>query len=58
MLLRISDQILHILNYAPELFLAEDDPRFDTLRWWMAVVFVAVLVLIFRRVWKVYRTKL
>jgi hypothetical protein len=54
----IADQILDILNYVPELFLAKDDPRFDTLRWWIAVVFVIVLVLIFRRVWKAFRPKL
>jgi len=54
----IADKIVHILNYVPELFLAENDPRFDTLRWWIAVVFVVVLVLIFRRAWKAFRPKL
>jgi len=58
MLHRIAGLILDILNFVPELFLAKDDFRFDTFRWWIAVVFVAVLVLIFRRVWKAYRTKL
>ena len=38
----IGDQILHILNYVPELFLAK-----DTLRWWFAFVFVVVLALIY-----------
>ena len=57
MLHRIAGLILDILNFVPELFLAKDDPRFDTFRWWIAVVFVAVLVLIFRRAWKAYRTK-
>ena len=47
----IGDQILHILNYVPELFLAK-----DTLRWWFAFVFVVVLALIFSMARKAFRS--
>jgi hypothetical protein len=43
MLDRLADQILRVLNFVPELFLARGDPRFDVYRWW----FVLVLILVF-----------
>jgi hypothetical protein len=55
MLRWIADQIVHILNYVPELFLDKDDPHFDILRWWLAIVVVVVLVLIFGRMWRALR---
>ena len=56
MLHRIADQVLNILNYVPELFLDKDDPHFDIIRWWLAFVFVVVLVLIFRMARKAFRS--
>ena len=41
----LSDQILKILNFVPELI---NDPRFDVLRWWFLFVVIVVSLLIYQ----------
>jgi hypothetical protein len=40
----ILERILIILNYMPELFVAEGDPRFDVIRWWLGFVLIVLIV--------------
>ena len=40
----ISERILIMLNYIPEFFVAEGDPRFDVIRWWLGFIVIVLVV--------------
>lgn len=46
MLRWLTDQILKIFNYVPDLILGEGDPRFDFLRWWLFFILVVTILFI------------
>jgi len=53
----LSDRILKVINYVPELFLAEDDPHFDVLRWWFVFVVAVCLLFVIIRVRRALRNR-
>jgi hypothetical protein len=51
----IAEQILTAFNSIPEWFLAQDDPRFDFLRWWIVFVVFVIFVVIGRMAYRAVR---